>query len=216
MIHNKKILLVCKESFSFPLFFLAKKLIAQGNEVSAFFIHPEESYYNKCHYNENTYYNFKENLPQIKLYGLKEFCEIFNNKFEIDYNYLESIENKYTHFKNLNLQITVSQLATRHYHNRIYFGYSNFEQNLFFLELGYKKVIEVLEESKPEVILDTEDGELLRTILSEIAFKKDIPYITIDYPRFESYKIPTYCIGVKTDFFLKLKYEEFLKKNRHI
>lgn len=212
MIHNKKILLVCKESFSFPLFFLAKKLIAQGNEVSAFFIHPEESYYNKCHYNENTYYNFKENLPQIKLYGLKEFCEIFNNKFEIDYNYLESIENKYTHFKNLNLQITVSQLATRHYHNRIYFGYSNFEQNLFFLELGYKKVIEVLEESKPEVILDTEDGELLRTILSEIAFKKDIPYITIDYPRFESYKIPTYCIGVKTDFFLKLKYEEFLKK----
>jgi hypothetical protein len=213
MIKDKKILLICKESFSFPLFFVAKKLLAQGNEVSAFFIHPEESFYNKCAYNENTYYNFKENLPEVKLYDLKDFCINFSTKPVIDYKYLETVERDYTNFKNLNLQLTVSQLTTRHYHNRFYFDYSSFEQNLNFLELGYKRVKEVLEECKLDLIIDTEDGELLRTILCEVAHKNKIPYITIDYPRFELYKIPTYCLGVKTEQFVKLKYEEFLLKN---
>ncbi|MFV8352514.1 hypothetical protein [Flavobacterium sp. XS2P14] len=212
MIKEKKILLICKESFSFPLFFMAKKLLAEGNEVSAFFIHPEESFYNKCSYNENTYYNFKDNLPEVKLYDLKDFCRKFNSKPVIDYQYLESIEKEYTHFKNLNLQLTVSQLTTRHYHNRIYFDYSSFEQNLNFIEYGYKRVKEVLHECQPDVIIDTEDGELLRTILCEVAHKNKIPYITIDYPRFELYKIPTYCLGVKTEEFVKLKYQEFLLK----
>ena len=210
MISNKKVMLICKESYSFPLFFLAKKLIAQENDVSAFFIHPEETYYNKCSYNENTFYNFKENLPAVKLYDLIEFCKKFNSQPKLNYDYLDSIEKEYTHFKNLNLQITVSQLATRHYHNRIYFDYSTFEQNLNFLELGYKQVIQVFDDFKPDVILDTEDGELLRTILCEVAYKNKIPYITIDYPRFEGYKIPTYCLGVKTEEFLKQKYNEFL------
>lgn len=213
MISNKKVLLICKESFSFPLFFLAKKLLTQGNEVSAFFIHPEESYYNKCAYNENTYFNFKENLPQVKLYDLKDFCVNFNTKPSVDYKYLESVERDYTHFKNLNLQLTVSQLTTRHYHNRIYFDYSSFDQNLNFIEFGYKRVKEVISECQPDLIIDTEDGELLRTILCEVAYKEKIPYITIDYPRFEGFKIPTYCLGVKTEQFVKLKYEEFFKKN---
>lgn len=212
MIKDKKILLICKESFSFPLFFLAKKFLAEGNEVSAFFIHPEESFYNKCAYNENTYYNFKDNLPEVKLFDLKDFCRNFNSKPFIDYQYLETVEKEYTHFKNLNLQLTVSQLTTRHYHNRIYFDYSSFEQNLNFIEYGYKRVKEVLNECQPDVIIDTEDGELLRTILCEVAHKNKIPYITIDYPRFELYKIPTYCLGVKTEEFVKLKYEEFLLK----
>jgi hypothetical protein len=212
MIKDKKILLICKESFSFPLFFIAKKLLAQGNEVSAFFIHPEESFYNKCAYNENTYYNFKDNLPEVKLYDLKDFCRKFNSNPVIDYQYLEALEKEYTHFKNLNLQLTVSQLTTRHYHNRFYFDYSSFEQNLNFIEFGYKRVKEVLNECQPDVIIDTEDGELLRTILCEVAHKNKTPYITIDYPRFELYKIPTYCLGVKTEEFVKLKYEEFLLK----
>ena len=153
MISNKKVLLICKESFSFPLFFLAKKLLTQGNEVSAFFIHPEESYYNKCAYNENTYFNFKENLPEVKLYDLKDFCVNFNTKPSVDYKYLESVERDYTHFKNLNLQLTVSQLTTRHYHNRIYFDYSSFDQNLNFIEFGYKRVKEVI--SRPEFAYET-------------------------------------------------------------
>ncbi len=212
MIKNKKILLVCRESFSYPLFFLAQKMLSDGNEVGAFFIHPEESYYNKCFYNANTYYNFKENLPNVKLYGLKDFCEKFEERYRtnlIDKEYLNSIEHDFSHFKNLNQQLGSSQLTTRHFHTRMYFTHTSFEQNLIFLELGYKKVIEVLEDFKPDVILDIEDAELLRTILNEVAFKMKIPYINIDYPRFEEYKIPTYCLGIQTETYLKQCYNQF-------
>lgn len=211
MIKKKKILLICRESFSFPMFFLAKKLIADGSEVSAFFINPEESYYKKCFYNAHTYYNFKENLPDVKVYGLNEFCEKFNEKYQtnlIDMEYLEFVEKEFAHFKNFNLQLASSQLTTRHFHTRIYFNHTSFKQNLIFLELGYKKVIEVVEDFMPDVILDIEDAELLRTILNEVAFKMKIPYINIDYPRFEEYKIPTYCLGVQNEVYFKQKYNE--------
>lgn len=217
MIENIKILLICKESFSFPLFFLAKKLLNKGNEVGAFFIHPLDSYYNKSSYNENTYYKFKEQLKDVKLFGLKDLCVKFserNNNPVFDKEYLESIEKEYTHFKNLNLQINTSQLMTRHYHTRDFFRQSTFNQNLNFLELSYKKVIEVLDDYKPDLILDTDDGELLRTILNEVAYKKGIPYITIDYPRFEEYKIPTSCLGAKTDDFFEDEYKRCLKMSK--
>lgn len=217
MIENKKILLICKESFSFPLFFLAKKLLENGNEVGAFFIHPLESYYNKSKYNENTYYKFKEELKDVKLFGLKDLCEKFNernNNLVFDKDYLDLIEREYTHFKNLNLQITTSQLMTRHYHTRDFFRESTFNQNLNFVELSYKKVIQVLEDYKPDLILDIEDGEFLRSVLNEVAYKKGIPYITIDYPRFEAYKIPTYCLGVKIEDFLINEYNNCLNMTK--
>ena len=217
MIKNKKILLICKESFSFPLFFLAKKLLNRGNEVGALFVNPLESYYNKSLYNENTYYKFKEELKEVKLFGLKDFCENYNavnDKPVFDKEYLLEIEKEYTNFKNLNLQITTSQYMTRQYHNRDFFIESTFNQNLNFVELSYKKVINIIESFKPDLIIDIEDGEFFRTVINEVSFKKQIPYITIDYPRFEGYKIPTYCLGVKTEDYLKEEYNRCLQMSK--
>jgi hypothetical protein len=214
MIKNKKVLLICKESFSFPLFFIAQKLLSEGNDVGAFFIYPEESYFNKCMYNENTFYKYKEELKDVKLYGLSDLCFKFNevcHNQSVDMSYLSKIENEYSHFKNLNLQLTSSQLTTRHYHFRNYFKYSSFAQNLNFLELGYKKVIEVVEDFKPDLILDNDNAELLRTILNEVAFNKKIPYITVDHPRYELYKIPTYCLGVRNEDSFVEEYSKCLK-----
>lgn len=216
MIKNKKVLLICKESFSSPLFFIAQKLLEEGNEVAAFFIYPEESYFNKCLYNQNTYYKFKEQLPEVKLFGLTDLCKEFNKSLSasnIDMEYLVKIEKEYTYFKNLNLQLTSSQLTTRQLHNRIYFKYSSLDQNLKFIELGYKRVIEVFENFKPELILDTDNAELLRTILNEVAFKNKIPYITIDHPRFELFKIPTYCLGIKSNNLIKNEYFKFFDQD---
>ena len=215
MFKNKKILLICKESFSFPLFFLAKNLLQHGNSVGAFFIHPEEGYYNKSMYNKDTYYNFKESLSEVKLYDLIDLCNAFNENLtqnKIDLNYLEVIEKDYSNFKNLNLQLMSSQLTTRHFHTRFFFNRTTLEQNKIFLELGYKRVIQVLDEFEPDVILDIEDGELLRTIINEVAFKRKIPYVNIDYPRFEGYKIPTYCLGVKNEKYLTLEYARCFAK----
>lgn len=215
MIQDKKVLLICKESFSFPQFFVAEKFLSQGNQVGAFFVHPLESYYNKSKYNENTFYKFKEQLNDVKLYGLKDLCEKFNDRNNepiYDKEYLEYIEKEYTHFKNLNLQITSSQLMTRHYHSRDFFEQSSFNQNLNYVELSYRKVNKVLDDFNPDLIIDIEDGELIRTVLNEVAYKRKIPYITIDYPRFEGYKIPTYNMGVKLEKYLIEEYNDFLLK----
>lgn len=213
MITNKRVLLVCKESFAFPMFFLAKELIAEGNEVAAFFIHPEESYYKKSLYNENTFYKFKESLAECKLYGLQDFCKEFNERYSgagADDAYLDEVERDYTKYKNLNAQLTASQLTTRHFHSRFFFKRTTLEQNKLFLELAYKSVIAVLEEFKPDVILDIEDGELLRTVLNEVASKREIPYINIDYPRHEEYKLPTFCLGLKYEKTLEERYVQSL------
>ncbi|MRH41226.1 hypothetical protein GH741_00895 [Aquibacillus halophilus] len=214
MIKNKKVLLICKESFSIPLYFIAKKLLEEGNTVGAFFVYPIESFYKKSIYNENTFFKFKEDLTEVDLFGLEDLCEEYNGNYKkpnIDMEFLKKIEIEYTNFKSLNLQLTSSQLTTRQYHNRIYFDYSTDEQNKYWLELSYKKVINVLDEFAPDVILDSDDAELMRTILNEIAYKRSIPYITINYPRYKDYKIPTFCLGLKNEKFLIDEYSKCLE-----
>lgn len=117
MIKNKKVLIICRESYSFPLFFIAQKMLSQNNQVGAFFVYPEESAYNKCYYNENTYFAFKERLSQVTTFGLEDFCSEFNHivekSIQPDLDYLSTIELQYSHYKNLNLQLISSQSTTR-------------------------------------------------------------------------------------------------------
>ena len=192
-------------------------MLDQNNEVGALFVYPEESAYNKCYYNENTYYAFKEKLPKVETFGLEDFCNEFNklNKSseQPDLDFLNKIEAEFTFYKNLNQQLISSQSTTRHFHNRPYYKYSKQSENLYYLQLGYKKVLSVLDKFKPDVILDTEDSELLRTILNEIAYRKKIPYINIDYPRYEKYKIPTFNLGLKVDSLFEKEYNKFLKSD---
>ena len=65
MITGKNILFLCKESFSFPIYFAAELFNKSENNVGALFVNPIESYYNKSEFNGNTYYKFKEQLPDI-------------------------------------------------------------------------------------------------------------------------------------------------------
>lgn len=217
MIKNKKVLIICRESYSFPLFFIAQKMLEQDNKVGAFFVYPEESSYRKCYYNENTYYAFKEKLSDVETFGLEDFCsdftEITKNKISPDLEFLEFIEEEFTFYKNLNQQLIASQSTTRQYHTRPYYKYTTQVDSLNYLQLGYKKVLNVIDTFKPDVILDSEDSELLRSILNEIAYKRKIPYISIDYPRYEKYKIPTFNLGLKTGSFFEKEYKKFFVKD---
>ena len=56
MIQNKKILLICKETFSFPMYFLGKEL-EKHNIVDYFFVMHGESL-NKNNFNKSTYFFF--------------------------------------------------------------------------------------------------------------------------------------------------------------
>ena len=82
-----------------------------------------------------------------------------------------------------------------YYHDRFYYKNSTNSQQLYSLELNYKRAIEMIESFQPDIIIDTDSSELARTVINEIAFSKNLPYITMEFPRYEFYKIPSYNLG---------------------
>ena len=216
--NQEKILFVCRETYSKPLWFLARDL-AKENRVAAFYIMSAESKFRKCYYNEHTIYEFREHLPECVLYDVADICDRFvsgmesfqkTGKSPVDMAFLEQVEERYSHFKNLNLQLMSSQENTRHYHYREYWGLTSDEENYYWLELNYKKILSILKEFQPDVILDLDNAELQRTILCEIAYRKKIPYITIDYSKFGYYKTPSYQNACGIDPYFKRLYEKKL------
>ncbi len=236
---NKKILLICRETYCKPLWFLAESL-KQDNEVAAFFIMSSECSFNKCYYNEHTYYQFKK-LDGVKIYDVKGICDEFIERMEawrkrtgikrgvkkpvggaapltsdkgpMDMEYLEMIERDYCHFKNLNLQLMASQENTRHYHYRIYWSLTSYEENCLWLELNYKKIISIFEEFKPDIILDMDNAELQRTVLAEVAYAYKVPCMTIEYSKFGYYKYPSFQNSYGIDPYIRRLYEENLARD---
>lgn len=209
---NKRILLICRETYSKPLWFLAKELM-QENEVAAFFIMSSECSFNKCYYNEHTYYEFKEHLPEVRLFDVKDICDQFvkglrEQTSPMDMEYLSMIDQEYSHYKNLNMQLMSSQMNTRHYHYRMYWSLTSYEENLYWLELNYKKIISILTEFQPDVILDLDNAELQRTILCEVAYKMEIPCMTIEYSKYGYYKYPSFQNSFGIDPYIRRMYEE--------
>ncbi|MCR5627498.1 MAG: hypothetical protein K6F99_09270 [Lachnospiraceae bacterium] len=211
---NKRILFICRETYSKPLFFLAKYL-KEDNEVAAFYIMSSESKFNKCYYNEHTIFEFRENLPDVKLYDVSDICDEFVEGFKrsehpADMEYLKEIERDYTHFKTLGLQIMASQENTKHYHYRDYWAVTSDDENNYWLELNYKKIIGLLDEFRPDVILDTDNAELQRTILCEVAYRKKIPYITLEYGKYGYWKYPSFQNSFGIDPYFREIYEKKL------
>ncbi len=214
---NKRILFICRETYSKPLWFVARDYLAAGNEVAAFFIMSSECSYNKCYYNVNTYYRFKEELPGLKLYDVRDICEQYieglkGKESPVDLAYLEQIERDYSHFKNLNMQLMCSQENTKHYHWRYYWKVTSYEENMFWLQLNYQKILSVFEEFRPDMILDFDNAELQRTIINEVAYAKHVPYITVEYSKFGYYKYPTFQNTIGIDDYVRRTYEKNLKK----
>lgn len=210
--NGRRILVVCKETYSYPLYFLAKKWI-NDNTVAAFFFNPCETKYDKCSLNEITYYAYKD-IPELKLYTSSKIADAFTmilNSCKIcDQYMLDVIERDYTHFQNINMQIVSSQFLTRHYHYRNYMHTCTYTQQLNWLILNYKNVISLINEFKPNVVLDTDNAEMARVILREVCYKCDIPYLTIDYPRYELYKLCSYNLNFKYSSFFYNTYLNFL------
>ena len=127
---GKRILMICRETYCKPLWFLADKL-KEDNEVAAFFIMSSECSYSKTYYNEYTYYQFKDHLPGVKLYDVRDICQQFIKGLKesdepMDMDYLKMIDEEYTHYKNLNMQLMSSQMNTRHYHWRMYWKVTSY------------------------------------------------------------------------------------------
>lgn len=209
---NKKILMVGKETFTYPFYFLSKSW-KDNNQLAMLWINPIETKYDECDINSSTYYAF-ERLGYIKNYTLNWAADLYTKNLNIpnvDYNYLKYVEEKYTHFKNLNCQLISDQKMTGHYHFRTMCVPLTYEQQLLWIQLVYQNIERILDEYKPDVIFDCDIAELARTVLNEVAYAKNIPYVSIAYPRYEMYKIPSYCLSIKSDEYFVKEYQKCLK-----
>lgn len=207
---GKKILLICKESYSFPLYYLAQRW-KDNNEVSAFFFNAIEAKFAKCKFNEQTYYRWKA-INSIKVYDSIKIADIFVNQKEDqieNYEFLQNIEEEYTHYLGINEQIMTTQYLTRYYHYRNYYRKCTYTQQLNWVTLNYENILEIIKDASPDVVFDLDNSELARTILLEICYKDKIPYITLDFPRYDLYKTATFSLGRKVDPFFELQYNKF-------
>ncbi len=143
--------------------------------------------------------------------GLKDRPVNKGVKGPADREFLDLIEREYSHFKAPGMQLMSSQENTRHYHFRDYWAITSDEENCLWLELNYKKIFSVLDDFKPDVILDMDNAELQRTVLNEVAWKRRIPYITIEYSKYGYYKYPSFQNAFDIDPYFKRIYEEKLK-----
>lgn len=215
MFKNKKILFICKEASVPVIYFLLKKL-SIDNEIGAYFITPTECCFNECIYNTNTFYLLKQQ-PDVKVFDIRKECEVFYSNFtspEIDWDYIKLLEKNFTHYKCLNLQLFAGQMHTSRCHYRFYMNDTTYEQNVYWLELFYKRTLQVIKEFQPDMILDLEDAESQRAMINEIAYYLKVPYITMDYPRVDTYKIPTFSLGMENNKELLELYNENMNKPR--
>ena len=209
---RKNILLVCRENYAMPMHFLAKLLRKEEANLAALFIYPHESLYSAPHYEY-----FKENNEDIPIYDMKEISaklidNLKNKNIQIDREKLAKIENQYTSFYPINLQLMCSQTFTTYYHFSDFHERVSYETHLYWLTLYYQRIEQILDKFKPDVIYDTEKAELGRMILLEVAYARRIPYVSIEKARIGGYRIPTYSLSIKLEPFFRKEFLSFKEK----
>jgi len=195
----KKILLVCKETNSYPMNFVKDELVSLGYEVEALFIHSSEALSEDV-----TYTKFVERNTDIKIHSIQNIClEYINgrNKLDelIDYDYLEYVEKKYCEGLPLSLLQVSSQLFTTPYHYRFYFRHMTENEKLYWIQLLFKYCENLLDNESFYKICDLDISEIGRSILLQVSQEMKIPYVSLEFSRYESKVLPTYTLGRKTD-----------------
>jgi hypothetical protein len=116
--------------------------------------------------------------------------------------FLKRIEKKFKDFKNIRMQLNSVQYFSTYYHNReIYHEIKN-DHQLVFYEIYFKKVLQILNLSKPDYIFDNDISEF-RPIIYEISRQKKIPYILVTLSYYEDYFIPNFNLQAKPDYWLE-------------
>lgn len=200
----KKILLICKETYSYPMNFVKDELVSLGYEVEALFIHSSESLYK-----DNSLTKFIDRNQDIKVHTISDICIKYMNDYKnidslIDYEYLEYVENKYCSDLPLSLIQISSQLFTTAYHYRFFFKHMSENEKLYWIQLLFKHFENFLDIGQYDQICDLDIAEIGRSVLLQVSKDKKIPYVSLEFSRYESIVLPTYTLGRKTDeYFVK-------------
>lgn len=207
---ENKILLVCKESYTYPMSLLRDELLGRGFEVEALFVHITESIFP-----DHSYTSFLEANPRTRTYTFNdaaiEYWANYKNAIEfIDYRYLDYVEKTYCQDLPIGLLLMSSQYFTTPYHYRFYFRDLSEEEKLYWVQLLFKSVEEMINSSKPSKILDIDNSVMGRSILHLVAKQKGILYTTLESSRHDSSWLPTYTLGRETDKYFLDAYSKLI------
>lgn len=205
--HHLRILVVGKETFMYPFYYLVDDF-AKDNDIASLWVNHMESELEECDLNRSTYYAYQEKgIKSYTLhYSISRFIKDYD-KGKTDLVKLYALEDTFSFYKNINMQLLSDQLMSKYYHNRDLYQEPTYEQQLLWIQCVYENIEHILDDFMPDVILDCDIAELPRTLLNEVAHKRKIPYISIAYARYDMYKIPSYSlnIGVEGYFFTEYK-----------
>ena len=189
--NDKKVLLVCAETFSWPMHYIAENIRPHCKNISAIFIQPGESYFEAPDITE-----FSKLNKDINIFGMNEVVKKYIKYFKsadkyLDWEYINYIENEYSFFSSLNEQFLSEMTFLPYYHDRKYYEYIEYEKILLYAQLYYKHVEEIFRSNKPDVILDADVDFFGRSVLLEVSNKNHVPYISVDHTRMDGYLLPT-------------------------
>lgn len=207
---DETVLLICKESYTYPMNFLRKELIGRGFKVEVLFIHVTETILK-----DHSYISFCNRNPDACIHTLDDaaiqYWATYKNAGElIDYDYLESIEKKYCQDLPIGLLLMSEQCFTTSYHYRFYFRDLTEEEKLYWVQLLFMAIEKIIETVNPLRILDIDNAVLGRTILHQVAKQKHILYTTLESSRYKSMWLPTYTLGRETDRYFLDAYDELM------
>lgn len=209
----KTVLLICKESYTYPMNFLRKELIERGFKVEVLFIHVTETILK-----DHSYISFRDRNPDARIHtfddAVIQYWATYKNASElIDYGYLDNIEKKYCQDLPIGLLMMSEQCFTTPYHYRFYFRDLTEDEKLYWVQLLFMAIEKIIDAVNPSRILDIDNAVLGRTILHQVAKQKRILYTTLESSRYKSVLLPTYTLGRETDMYFLDAYNELVNSD---
>lgn len=201
---------MCKESYAYPMNFLCDKYLNIGYDVDALFIHSSESVYE-----DESLTLFKARNKNCTIITIRSVVEEFiKNKSKceslIDLEYLGYIENKYCKDLPISLLQISSQLFTTQYHYRFFFEQWTESEKLYYIQLLFKFIINLIESGRYEKICDFDIAEIGRSILLQVSKVHKVPYASLEFSRFNDIVLLTFNLGRVTDNYIVEKYNQLL------
>ncbi|MDP2759426.1 MAG: hypothetical protein Q8O64_03335, partial [Sideroxyarcus sp.] len=117
---KKKALVICKESYTYPMNYIKDELKGRGYEVEAFFVH-----YTETILEDHSYRSFRERDSDAVIYTFNSAIKLFWDNYKnaeqfLDKQYLKYVEDTYCGDLPFGILLMSSQLFSTPYHYRFY------------------------------------------------------------------------------------------------
>lgn len=205
-----KILFLAKETYIWPVNHLIKKADPYL-QISIATLEPHEVLLNSPDYKK-----FKSLNKNIKCYDFSGFAKDYLkiSKKKIISKHLKFIEKNYTVFKNLNTQLLSYPSFSSPYHYRDYYYDISETEKKIFIACMYKHVENIIKDSAPDIIFDTDTSELPRHCFLEISNQKNIPYVSLKHSQYLEYFLPRFYLGLMNEEWIKKEFNKIYKTTK--